>query len=61
MKFEGEIFWDITKPEGQLVKIFDVTKLEKLGFKCNTTLTSGLEKTILWFEENYSIQGKIRL
>jgi GDP-L-fucose synthase len=61
MNFEGEIFWDITKPEGQLVKIFDVTRLEKLGFKCDTSLTDGLEKTISWFEANYSIHGKIRL
>ena len=61
MKFQEEIFWDITKPEGQSIKIFDVTKLEKLRFKCNTSLATGLERTISWFESNYVIPGKVRL
>lgn len=51
--FKGEIRWDPTKPEGQLVKIFDTTKLKSLGQSCDTPLETGLERTIRWFAAHY--------
>jgi GDP-L-fucose synthase len=53
MLWDGEIKWDTSKPNGQMIKIFDVAKLKGLGLECNTTLALGLEKTIMWLEENY--------
>jgi GDP-L-fucose synthase len=54
MKWNGEIKWDITKPNGQLVKIFDTKKLNKIiGISCETKLNDGIDKTINWFQSNY--------
>ena len=54
MKWNGKIKWDITKPNGQLVKIFDTKKLNKIiGMSCKTKLDDGIEKTINWFQSNY--------
>ena len=51
--FGGEIVWDESKPDGQMVKIFAVERLHALGLRCPTTLRDGLAKTIRWFAENY--------
>src|SRR6185503_2796918 len=51
----GRIRWDTTKPEGQLYKGFDVTRMKTwLGFECETSLEAGLRLTIDWFVENRS-------
>jgi GDP-L-fucose synthase len=47
--FTGEIVWDTTKPDGQIDKIFDVSRLNALGLSCNTTLEEGLRRTAQWF------------
>jgi GDP-L-fucose synthase len=54
--FQGEIAWDAEKPDGQMVKIFDVTRLKSLGLQCPTSLTDGLARTIGWFRTNYDNQ-----
>jgi GDP-L-fucose synthase len=51
--FEGKLSWDTSKPDGQMVKIFDVTKLNSLGLSCDTNLKDGLEKTFAWLSTNY--------
>jgi GDP-L-fucose synthase len=52
--FKGTINWDTTKPDGQMLKGFDVTRMrEWLGFECKTGLREGLEKTFRWYEENH--------
>lgn len=58
--YEGEIIWDTSKPGGQMVKIFDVTKMKELGLECPTSLRDGLKKTVDWFLKNYD-SGNIRL
>lgn len=47
--FRGEILWDTSKPDGQMDKIFGVKKLNELGLHCDTSLESGLMKTVAWF------------
>lgn len=54
VEFRGKIEWDTTKPDGQMVKIFDTTKLRGLGMGCDTTLRDGLTKTITWFRRVYA-------
>jgi GDP-L-fucose synthase len=56
MGFSGEIVWDTGKPDGQKVKIFDVSRLHSLGLACKTNLHDGLAKTTTWFKANYSGQ-----
>jgi len=53
MRWDGEIKWDVSKPNGQQVKIFDVKRLHSLGVSCDTALDAGLDKTIKWLESNY--------
>ena len=47
--FKGRIEWDESQPDGQMDKIFDVTRLNHLGLKCETPLRQGLQKTMAWF------------
>ena len=55
--FQGEVVWDATKPDGQMVKIFNSTKLNKLGLSCATPLEEGIKRTIRWFSANYDTGG----
>jgi GDP-L-fucose synthase len=55
--YAGSIVWDSTKPDGQMVKLFDVSKMRSLGLACPTTLRDGLARTIAWFERNYDARG----
>jgi len=51
--FYGEIAWDATKPDGQMDKGFDVSRMRSLlGFECRTPLREGLAKTIDWYRAN---------
>jgi len=51
--YRGEINWDTSYPDGQMVKIFSVEKLQSLGKSCPTSLEEGLRKTIQWFQASY--------
>ncbi len=54
MEFNGTITWDRNRPDGQMRKIFDVTRMkEVLNLSCDTPLKDGLKETIKWFKENY--------
>jgi len=53
--FRGNIRWDSTKPDGQMDKGFDVTRMkELLGFECTTSLRDGVASTMEWFKANRS-------
>jgi GDP-L-fucose synthase len=58
--FAGRIVWDTTQPDGQMDKIFDVTRLHRLGLVCPTPLEDGLRRTLAWFLEARR-QGEARL
>lgn len=55
--YPGEIVWDSSKPDGQMFKIFDVTRLNSLGLSCSTSLLEGLRRTATWLEKNYKSRG----
>jgi len=61
MGYAGEVYWDSDKPDGQLVKVFDVSKMKTFGYSCETSIEDGLEKTIDWFVENYNSVNLVRL
>ena len=53
--FKGQIKWDKSKPNGQpRRKVSNKLAKEKLGFKADTTLEEGLQKTIEWFQKHVS-------
>jgi GDP-L-fucose synthase len=55
--YRGRIEWDATKPDGQMDKIFDVSRMKALGIECTTPLREGLARTIAWFASNYETRG----
>ena len=50
--FQGKVNWDLSRPDGTPRKLLDVSRLEKLGWKAKTSLTSGVESTYKWFVQN---------
>ena len=52
-KFEGEILWDETKPDGQPRRCLDTSRAkEAFGFSATTDFTEGLKQTIEWYEQH---------
>lgn len=52
--FQGKIIWDKTKPDGQPRRQLDVSRARKeFGFQAKVSLTTGLKKTIKWYEEKH--------
>lgn len=47
--FNGTIAWDSSKPNGMMKKLLDVSKIHKLGWRHQTSLIDGLEKTYNWW------------
>lgn len=52
-EFEGNLFFDITKPDGTMQKLLEVSKLTNLGWKCSINLLEGLSATYKDFGERY--------
>ncbi len=48
-----EVEWDSSKPDGQLVRYYNLDKLTASGFKAKTSLKKGVERTYRWYEENW--------
>jgi GDP-L-fucose synthase len=52
-RFEGEIAWDASKPDGQPRRMLDTSKaLRELGWKARIPFEEGLRETVAWYEEN---------
>ncbi len=49
--FQGEIFWDTSKPEGTPRKLLDISKIKSLGWSPKTSLEEGIRKTYQWYLE----------
>lgn len=47
--FAGRVEWDPSQPDGQMERIYDVSRLRALGLSCNTPLAEGLHRTARWF------------
>ena len=50
--FRGKIIFDKTKPDGVHKKVLNTEKVNKLGWKPETSLESGLRKYYKWYLEN---------
>ena len=49
-----EIKWDRSKPDGQRLRDYDVSKLKALGFVPGFTLKAALEETYGWYSHNFA-------
>jgi GDP-L-fucose synthase len=48
--YRGRIVWDPSKPDGQMHKGLDTSRMKEwLGYKCRTGLRDGLRQTIEWY------------
>ena len=52
VRFNGEIIWDLSKPDGTPRKILDSSKIAKLGWAPLISLDSGLKSTVEWYLQN---------
>lgn len=50
--YQGKLVQDTSKPDGTPRKLLDVTRLNNLGWKAQTSLKDGLEKTYAWYLDN---------
>lgn len=50
--FNGELKFDLTKPDGTPRKCLDVSKINNLGWKATTALAEGITKVYQWYLEN---------
>ena len=58
VKYDGEIKWDTSRPNGTPNRPLDCSKMTKLGWKPKHTLSQGLQKTYDWFIANTDLQTK---
>jgi len=50
--FNGDIRYDISKPDGTPRKLLDISKSIQLGWHPKTSLEEGISKTIQWYLKN---------
>jgi len=50
--YQGEIKFDLSKPDGTLKRVLDCSRLHKLGWHHKTSLEEGLKSTYDWFQKN---------
>lgn len=46
MMYKGQIVWDPTKPDGQLRRVLDISRMTSLGWIPNITLQAGIPQAI---------------
>ena len=54
-RFEGEIVWDTTKPNGQPRRMLDTSRaLAAFGWKARIQFEAGLQETVDWYQQTRS-------
>lgn len=53
--YTGDILWDSSKPDGTPRKLLDVSKINNLGWKADTSLDEGLRLVYEWYKANKMI------
>lgn len=59
VEYEGELIWDIDKPNGTPRRVLDSSKINSLGWSAQTSLEDGLKNTIDWFLKNRGSYARI--
>ncbi len=50
--YQGEIEFDVSKPDGTYRKLLDVSRINKLGWKSRIDLENGIRQTYNWYLDN---------
>lgn len=53
--FEGELRWDVTKPDGTMRKLTNVSKLHALGWHHRIEIEEGVHKLYEWYKQGICI------
>jgi GDP-L-fucose synthase len=57
-RFQGDIAWDVTRPNGQPRRMLDTSRaLKEFGWKARIGFEEGLAETVEWYELHQSRQG----
>ena len=51
--YEGQIYWNTSKPDGTPRKLLDVSRLNRLGWKYKTDFKTGLKRTYEWYVKKF--------
>lgn len=54
MNFKGELVFDISKPDGTMRKLLDISKISSLGWKPQTSLSEGLDISIKSYLQHFT-------
>lgn len=52
--FSGRIGFDVTKPDGTMRKLMDVSRLNAMGWKAQMSLEDGIRQTYSWFLKHHA-------
>ncbi len=52
--YEGELYFNDTKPDGTMIKLTDPSKLHALGWRHEVELYEGIQKVYTWYKEQLS-------
>ncbi len=52
--FEGEVAFDVSKPDGTMRKLIDVSKLHSLGWTHKVEIDEGVQKLFDWYQHSLS-------
>jgi GDP-L-fucose synthase len=50
IEFKGQLYFNIDKPDGTIVKRTDINQLKHLGWSAKTKLEEGIKKTYEWYK-----------
>ncbi|MDR1885041.1 MAG: GDP-L-fucose synthase [Synergistaceae bacterium] len=56
--FQGEILWDVTKPDGMMRKLMDSSRIRQMGFVPEIDLESGIELLIAEYRKSLDGAGR---
>lgn len=52
MNYDGAIMADLSKPAGMQRKLMNISQATDFGWNPKTSIESGIQKTVTWYEEN---------
>jgi nucleoside-diphosphate-sugar epimerase len=56
--YNGEITFDVERPDGQMRKKLDCSKIGETGWRPEYSLENGIKETISWYNDNFSQTSK---
>ncbi len=59
--YQGDIIWDLSKPDGTPRKLMNTSKMNELGWRHKVELKEGILKTYNWFLENIGNFKEVKL